>query len=116
MYDVEDYSNINRIWSAILIDNLTSKGINNFFTSPGLRNAPLLSAISLNESAKAHSGIDERSMAYRALGYAKATGRPGVLVCTSGTAMANYLPAVIEAFQTNIPLLVLSADRPKRLV
>lgn len=116
MYDVEDYPNINRIWSAILIDNLVSRGINNFFTSPGLRNAPLLSAISLSDSAKAHSGIDERSMAYRALGYAKATGRPGVLVCTSGTAMANYLPAVIEAYQTNIPLIVLSADRPKRLV
>lgn len=116
MYDVERYGNINRIWSALIIDSFYKKGIKSYFTSPGLRNAPLLSAITHKKNIKTYSGIDERTMAYRALGYAKASGFPGVLVCTSGTAMANYLPAVIEAFQTNIPLIILSADRPKKLV
>jgi 2-succinyl-5-enolpyruvyl-6-hydroxy-3-cyclohexene-1-carboxylate synthase len=116
MYDVERYGNINRIWSALIIDTFFNKGIKSYFTSPGLRNAPLLSSITHKKEIKIYSGIDERSMAYRALGYAKASGMPGVLVCTSGTAMANYLPAVIEAYQTNIPLIILSADRPKKLV
>lgn len=116
MYDVERYGNINRLWSALIVDTFYNKGIKSFFTSPGLRNAPLLSSITHKENIKTYSGIDERSMAYRALGSAKANGLPGVLVCTSGSAMANYLPAVIEAYQTNIPLIILSADRPKKLV
>ncbi|MFT6069076.1 MAG: 2-succinyl-5-enolpyruvyl-6-hydroxy-3-cyclohexene-1-carboxylate synthase [Bacteriovoracaceae bacterium] len=116
MYDVERCGNINRIWSTLIVETFYHKGIKSYFTSPGLRNAPLLSAVTGKERIKTYSGIDERSMAYRALGYAKASGKPGVLVCTSGTAMANYMPAVIEAFQSNIPLLILSADRPKRLV
>lgn len=116
MLDVEKYPNINRIWTGLLIENLAQRGIDTFFTSPGLRNAPILSSVQLNEKTNVHSGIDERSMAYRALGYSKATGRPGVLVCTSGTAMANYLPTVIEAYQTNIPLIIISADRPRKLI
>ncbi|MBK25201.1 MAG: 2-succinyl-5-enolpyruvyl-6-hydroxy-3-cyclohexene-1-carboxylic-acid synthase [Halobacteriovorax sp.] len=116
MHDVNLLPNINRVWTTILIECLKNHQIKTFFTSPGLRNAPILSAISALETAKVHSGIDERSMAFRALGYSKFTGSPGVLVCTSGTAMANYLPAVIEAYQTNIPLIIISADRPKELV
>lgn len=116
MYDVERFGNINRIWTALIIDSFYNFEIKSYFTSPGLRNAPILSSITHKENIKCYSGIDERSMAYRALGYAKASGKPGVLVCTSGTAMANYLPAVIEAYQTNLPLVILSADRPKKLV
>jgi len=116
MHDVSLLPNINRVWTSVLVKCLKNQGITNFFTSPGLRNAPILSAITASETTKAFSGIDERSMAYRALGYSKLTGMPGVLVCTSGTAMANYLPAIIEAYQTNIPLIVISADRPKELV
>ncbi len=116
VHDVNLLPNINRVWTTVLIECLNNHKINTFFTSPGLRNAPILSAISASSNCVFSSGIDERSMSYRALGYAKATGLPGVLVCTSGTAMANYLPAVIEAYQTNIPLIVLSADRPKELV
>lgn len=116
MFDALDSPNLSRLWSNLIIKTLVDKNITNFFTSPGLRNAPLLSAIQKQSKATAFSGMDERGMAYRALGYGKATGLPGVLVCTSGTAMANYLPAVIEAYQTNIPLIILSADRPKKLV
>ena len=116
MYDVGSAPNINRIWTSLIVDLLAKREVLNYFTSPGLRNAPILAAINSHPEALAKSGIDERSMAYRALGHAKATGKPGVLVCTSGTAMANYLPAIIEASQTNTPLLVLTADRPKRLV
>lgn len=116
MYDVDSYPNINRLWTGLLIDLLTKREHKHFFTSPGLRNAPILSSIVKNQNAISYSGIDERAMAYRALGHAKATGKASVLVCTSGTALANYLPAVIEAYKTNIPLIIISADRPRRLV
>ena len=61
------------------------------------------------------SQVDERSAGFTALGMAKATGRPAVVACTSGTAAANHLPAVIEAHEARVPLIVLTADRPPEL-
>jgi len=86
--------------------------------SPGSRNAPLSIAFhqaSVKGLIKLHVRIDERTAAFFALGIAKASGRPVPIVCTSGTAVANYHPAVLEASHTNLPLLVLTADRPASL-
>jgi len=80
-----------------------------------MRNAPLVRAIIKHPKAKAISGRDERGHAYRALSHIKIIKRPAALVCTSGTAVANFLPAVIEAEKTHIPLMILSADRPGEL-
>ena len=80
-----------------------------------MRNAPLLRACSHHSETNAISFIDERALSYRALGYSK-TNKIPALVCTSGTALANFLPAVIEAYRSNQPMVVISADRPIDLV
>lgn len=111
--------NINRIWSSLIIDEFIKNGITQFYLSPGMRNAPLIAAmIQLQKFHKELEIIlcmDERGASFRALGYTKATGKPAVLVCTSGTALANYMPAVVEAKKSCLPLIVLSADRPAEL-
>lgn len=111
--------NINRLWSSLIIDEFIKNGITHFYLSPGMRNAPLIAALTHFKQFTPELEIilcmDERGASYRALGYAKATGKPAVLLCTSGTAMANYMPAVVEAKKSNMPLIVLSADRPSEL-
>lgn len=107
---------INLLWSSLIVAELIKNGLDTFFISPGNRNAPLISALAYEERAVKKICLDERGAAYRALGHAKATGHPGVLVCTSGTAPANYYPAIIEAFREDIPMVILSADRPPELV
>jgi 2-succinyl-5-enolpyruvyl-6-hydroxy-3-cyclohexene-1-carboxylate synthase len=111
--------NINRVWSTLIIDEFIKNNITHFYLSPGMRNAPLIAALShlekFHPEIKIFLCMDERASAYRALGYSKATGKPSVLICTSGTAMANYMPAVVEAKKSNLPLIVLSADRPPEL-
>jgi 2-succinyl-5-enolpyruvyl-6-hydroxy-3-cyclohexene-1-carboxylate synthase len=107
--------NYNRLWSSLLIQQLEINKILNFVVSPGLRNLPLISAIQANKNSKLYTCIDERAAAYRALGMSKASGRPTVLICTSGTAGANYYPAIIEAAQTDFPLFIITADRPPEL-
>ena len=84
-------------------------------TSPGSRSTPLVLAIARERRLRAHSHIDERSSGFFALGLAKATGRAVALACTSGTAAANLAPAVIEASEARVPLIVLTADRPPEL-
>lgn len=111
--------NINRVWSSLIIDELLKNNITHFYLSPGMRNAPLIAALVHLKKYHPHLTIimcmDERAGAYRALGYSKATGLPCVLICTSGSAMANYMPAIVEARKSNLPLMVLSADRPAEL-
>lgn len=111
--------NINRVWSSLIIDEFVKNKITHFYLSPGMRNAPLIAALShfekFHPELRLYLCMDERAAAYRALGYSKSTGKPSVLVCTSGTAMANYMPAVVEAKKSNLPLIVLSADRPPEL-
>ncbi len=102
----------NRTWGQSLVDGLCQLGAGRFFLSPGARSAPLASALS-GHHVTTH--YDERGMAFAALGWAMATGRPAVCVTTSGSAVANLLPACVEAFHSNVPLIFLTADRPPEL-
>ncbi len=100
------------------VRQLIELGVEDVVLSPGSRNAPL--SIALNQAAEKglidlHVRIDERGAAFFALGISKASGKYVPVVCTSGTAVANYLPAVLEAHHSDVNLLVLTADRPARL-
>jgi 2-succinyl-5-enolpyruvyl-6-hydroxy-3-cyclohexene-1-carboxylate synthase len=97
------------------VDELVRCGLREACTSPGSRSTPLVLSLAREPRIRATSHIDERSAAFFALGIAKASGTPAVLACTSGTAAANYAPAVIEAHEARVPLLVLTADRPPEL-
>src|SRR4051812_5426135 len=97
------------------VDELARCGMREACTSPGSRSTPLVLSMVADERIRSTSHIDERSGSFFALGLAKASGRPVALACTSGTAAANYAPAVIEAHEARVPLLVLTADRPPEL-
>ncbi|MCF6238810.1 MAG: 2-succinyl-5-enolpyruvyl-6-hydroxy-3-cyclohexene-1-carboxylic-acid synthase, partial [Candidatus Marinimicrobia bacterium] len=106
----------NLIVSQGMINQLIRLGVTQFVISPGSRSTPLTVAAARNPEAQTMVHFDERGAAFFALGHAKARGVPAVLICTSGTAVANYFPAVVEASMANIPLIILSADRPPELI
>jgi 2-succinyl-5-enolpyruvyl-6-hydroxy-3-cyclohexene-1-carboxylate synthase len=110
-----DTRNVNSLWAGVLVETLHRCGVQLAVVSPGSRSTPLTMALARHGGIEAVPVLDERSAGFFALGAAKATGRPVVLVCTSGTAVANYLPAIVEAHESNVPLLVLTADRPPEL-
>src|SRR4051812_41037078 len=97
------------------VDELARCGLREACTSPGSRSTPLVLTLAREARVRATSHIDERCAGFFALGLAKASGVPAVLACTSGTAAANYAPAVHEAYHARVPLLVLTADRPPEL-
>ena len=104
--------------ARVIVRQIIEAGIKDVVISPGSRNAPLSIAFYQAEQAgliALHVKIDERGAAFFALGLTKATGRPVPVICTSGTAVANFHPAVLEASHSNAPLLLLTADRPARL-
>lgn len=107
-----DLKNLNFYWSTLFVRILYEQGIRRVIISPGSRSTPLTLAFAAHPGFEKHIAIDERSAAFMALGFSKAERIPCCLVCTSGTAVANYFPAVIEAAQSHVPLLVLTADRP----
>jgi 2-succinyl-5-enolpyruvyl-6-hydroxy-3-cyclohexene-1-carboxylate synthase len=110
------FKNINQLWAYILTETLKHLGLTCAVICPGSRSTPLAMAFAQQApEIEAISILDERSAAFFALGQAKATGRPVVLVCTSGTAGANFYSAVIEASYSSVPLLVLTSDRPPEL-
>lgn len=100
----------------ILFDLLTARGLRDVVASPGSRNTPLLVAASVRENLDVRMVTDERAAAFMALGIAMVTRKPAMLICTSGTAMYNYAPAVAEAFYQHVPLIVVTADRPRRWI
>lgn len=108
---------INRTFAPLqaFVDELVRCGLAHAVTSPGSRNAPLILSLAGHPGLECVSVIDERSAGFVALGIAKATRRPVAVTCTSGTAAANLLPAVVEAHEARVPLLVLTADRPPEL-
>jgi 2-succinyl-5-enolpyruvyl-6-hydroxy-3-cyclohexene-1-carboxylate synthase len=105
---------VNLPWAELLLAGLRDAGADHLVVSPGSRSTPLVLAAA-RLGLPSHVFIDERVAAFFALGRARVTGRPSVLVCTSGTAGAHYLPAVVEAAMARIPLVVITADRPPEL-
>lgn len=96
----------------ILLEGLVAKGIKHVILSPGSRNAPLLMAVVREKRMEHYVVVDERSAAFFALGMVQRLGEPVAVVCTSGSALLNYAPAVSEAYYQRLPLVVVSADRP----
>ena len=107
--------NVNCLWGEIAAGTLARLGVRHAVIAPGSRSAPLVWGFTRQKDIQAIPMLDERSAAFYALGLARASGQPVALVCTSGTAAANFLPAIIEASLGAVPLLVLTADRPPEL-
>jgi len=110
-----DFSHLNELWGALIVEGLVRAGVTCFSISPGSRATPLTLATSQQKQARPVIHFDERGAAFYALGHSRATGTPSALICTSGTAAANYFPAIIEASVDCVPLVILTADRPPEL-
>ncbi len=106
---------MNTLWARAFVDELARSGIRDVCVAPGSRSTPLVLACAADPRLRVRLHLDERSTSFFALGVGKATGWPAAVVTTSGTATANLLPAVVEASRSEVPLLVLTADRPHRL-
>ncbi len=102
--------------AQVVIASCVANHVNKIVISPGSRNAPLTIGFNQLSSVSTYSVVDERCAGFTALGMAQSLQKPIALVCTSGSALLNYYPAVSEAFYSNIPLVVISADRPKYLI
>lgn len=103
------------LWTTTLIQAFYDAGVRHTIISPGSRSTPLTIAAAIHPGVEKKVVLDERSAAFIALGIGKSTGTPALLICTSGTAAANYYPALIEARESGVPIIVLSADRPPSL-
>ncbi|MFN5497560.1 MAG: thiamine pyrophosphate-binding protein, partial [bacterium] len=112
---MRDAPNINLAWTMLAAEECFRLGVRHAVVSPGSRSAPLAVAFGRHAGIRVHVAHDERGGAFMALGIAKSTGVPAVAVMTSGTAVANALPAMVEARMTRTPLLVFAADRPPEL-
>jgi 2-succinyl-5-enolpyruvyl-6-hydroxy-3-cyclohexene-1-carboxylate synthase len=105
----------NRLWANLIVEELIRCGVEFFCVAPGSRSTPLVAALAANDKAHSLVHFDERGTAFAALGYARATGRPAAWITTSGTAVANGLPALVEASTDGVPMILLTADRPPEL-
>jgi 2-succinyl-5-enolpyruvyl-6-hydroxy-3-cyclohexene-1-carboxylate synthase len=110
-----EYRSANELWGKLLAEVYASMGGSFVVVSPGSRSTPLVIGLTAHRRLRCISVLDERSAGFLALGYAKATHRPAMVVTTSGTAAANLLPAVVEARESRVPLIVVTADRPPEL-
>jgi 2-succinyl-5-enolpyruvyl-6-hydroxy-3-cyclohexene-1-carboxylate synthase len=102
-------------WATLIVEELVRSGVGFFCVAPGSRSTPLVAALASNEKAESLIHFDERGTAFAAVGYARATGLPAAWITTSGTAVANGLPAVVEAATDGVPMVLLTADRPPEL-
>jgi 2-succinyl-5-enolpyruvyl-6-hydroxy-3-cyclohexene-1-carboxylate synthase len=110
-----DFRNTNSLWGSVLVETLHRLGLRQIVISPGSRSTPLTLAFARHAGIEAIPVLDERSAAFFAIGLARQHPRPVALLCTSGTAGANYFPAVIEAQESGVPLFVITADRPPEM-
>jgi 2-succinyl-5-enolpyruvyl-6-hydroxy-3-cyclohexene-1-carboxylate synthase len=110
-----DFRNVNSLWASVAIETLARLGLQTAVVCPGSRSTPLTLAFAAHPHIEALPVLDERSAAFFALGCVKRQHRPVALVCTSGTAGANFYPAIIEAYESGLPLLVFTADRPPEM-
>lgn len=108
-------TNLLTVWADVLLASFVAAGVRDVVLSPGSRSTPFVLAAVRQARLRLHDIIDERAAAFFALGQARRSGRPSLLLCTSGTAAAHYLPAIIEASQAGVPLIALTADRPFEL-
>lgn len=104
------------LFAHLVIEELSRLGVDYFCIAPGSRSTPLVYEVAKNKDIKDFVHYDERGLAFHALGYAKAAKKPAAIIVTSGSALANIFPAVIEAYYSNTPLLILSGDRPFELI
>lgn len=114
------FSHVNEAWATLILERLHDHGVRDICIAPGSRSAPLaLAAARLadyRDDLALHTHFDERGMGFLALGLTRASGRPTALITTSGTAVPNLYPALVEAFQTHQPLIAITADRPPELI
>ena len=108
-------ANRNTVWAGAFVDELGRAGVREVCVAPGSRSTPLVLAAARDDRLEPRVHVDERSAGFFALGAARADGRPAAVITTSGTATANLHPAVMEASQSGVPLLLLTADRPVEL-
>ncbi len=113
---VGHYPTVNQVWADLLLTSLARHGVQDVCLAPGSRSTPLTEMAAAQPALTCHTHFDERGLGFYALGLIKATGRPVAVITTSGTAVANLYPAVIEAYQSELPLIVVSADRPPELI
>ncbi len=110
-----DFRNTNSLWCSVMVETLFRCGVRQAVISPGSRSTPITMALARESRIETLPILDERSASFFALGLAKQKSFPVVLVCTSGTAGANYFSAVIEAQESGVPLIVITADRPPEM-
>ena len=107
---------LHALWSSLIIEELVRLGVHDICIAPGSRSTPLTLAAAANSAITTHLHFDERGLGFLALGLAQSSQRPIAVIVTSGSAVANLLPAVVEARQSGIPLWLLTADRPAELI
>jgi 2-succinyl-5-enolpyruvyl-6-hydroxy-3-cyclohexene-1-carboxylate synthase len=106
---------VQTLWAELIVGTLADAGVATCVVSPGSRSTPLVTALAADGRLQLPTIIDERAAAFFALGIARATGVPVAMVCTSGSAAAHYLPAIVEASEAGVPLIAITADRPPEL-
>ncbi|KAJ8774552.1 hypothetical protein K2173_016998 [Erythroxylum novogranatense] len=112
---LQDQANVNILWASLIVEECTRLGLTYFCLAPGSRSSPLAIAASTHPLTTCIACFDERSLAFHAVGFARGSYKPAVIITTSGTAVSNLFPAVVEASQDFMPLLLLTADRPPEL-
>src|SRR5690349_7840987 len=102
-------------FARTIVDEWVRHGITDACLAPGSRSAPLALALAADDRVRVHVHLDERSASFFRLGLARPSGRAAIVLCTSGTAAANFHPAVLEAHHGRVPMIVCTADRPPEL-